>query len=549
MLKEIEAAVAAASKKLFQVDIRPELSRTEEQFGDYSTNIAMQLAGQLGKTPRSVAEELATELQNVPDIENVSIAGPGFLNFKVKDKVLFEAAQGSTTWQKINKGKEILAEFGDPNPFKEMHIGHLYTAIIGDAIAGLLEATGARVQRLSYHGDVGLHVAKWLFGVHQELGWDTEAASKAIHEKGIGYFYALGAKAYEQDEQAKKEIEAINNQVYARDHEGIERMYRLGKNLSFDKFDEIFQLLGVEYKKRYLESDSAEEGMKFVKENIGKVFEQSDGAVVYKGEKAGLHTRVFINSRGLPTYETKDLGLAELKNKDFPASSQSVIITAHEQSEYFKVMLAALSEIDKELAAKTRHLPHGFVNLSSGKMSSRSGNVYAATDLLLEVKDMVHQQYPASLVRKEVTFAAVKYAFLKHRLGSDLVFDIEESVSLEGNSGPYLQYAHARASSILAKAPSANTDITSPNLDDSERSMARKISEYPEVIEKAAVELMPHHIAIYLYELAQSFNRFYEKSRIIGDERQDIRLNLTAAYQKVLQNGLGILNINAPERM
>jgi arginyl-tRNA synthetase len=551
-IEEIRTAIKAAAKKLFDTDIEPQLSRPEEKFGDYATNAALQLAKRASKAPNEIARLLSEELKGLAGVEEVAIAGPGFINIRLSDDALFNAAIKATELSKDLSGQEILSEYGDPNPFKEMHIGHLYTYIVGDAISGLLEAGGASVRRLSYHGDVGMHVAKWLWGIHQQFGWDSDAAGKALHEQpenGIGYYYSIGAKAYEDDESAKTEIEAINNQVYARDHAGINRMYELGKNLSFDKFDEILNLLSIKYDKRYLESQSAQKGAEVVKQNVGKVFTESQGAIIYEGEKAGLHTRVFINSRGLPTYEAKDLGLAELKAQDYPQASRSIIITASEQSEYFKVMLAALAEIDKATAEKTTHLSHGFLSLSSGKMSSREGNVYAAMDLLLEVKAAVHKQYPDSPVRKEVTFAAVKYAFLKHRLGTDIVFDIDESVSLEGNSGPYIQYAHARAASILAKAPHQTEPKADAAMDESERSLARKIGEYPEVLQKAGDELMPHHICTYLYELAQTFNRFYEVSRIIGDEREEIRLTLTRSYQQVLRSGLGILNISAPDHM
>jgi arginyl-tRNA synthetase len=551
-IEEIRTAIKTAAKKLFDTDIEPQLSRPEEKFGDYATNAALQLAKRASKAPNEIARMLSEELKGLAGVEEVTIAGPGFINIRLSDDALFNAATKATELSKDLSGQEILSEYGDPNPFKEMHIGHLYTYIVGDAISGLLEAGGASVRRLSYHGDVGMHVAKWLWGIHQQFGWDSDAAGKALHEqpeKGIGYYYSIGAKAYEDDESAKTEIEAINNQVYARDHAGINRMYELGKNLSFDKFDEILNLLSIKYDKRYLESQSAQKGAEVVKQNVGKVFTESQGAIIYEGEKAGLHTRVFINSRGLPTYEAKDLGLAELKAQDYPQASRSIIITASEQSEYFKVMLAALAEIDKATAEKTTHLSHGFLSLSSGKMSSREGNVYAAMDLLLEVKAAVHKQYPDSPVRKEVTFAAVKYAFLKHRLGTDIVFDIDESVSLEGNSGPYIQYAHARAASILAKAPHQTEPKADAAMDESERSLARKIGEYPGVLQKAGDELMPHHICTYLYELAQTFNRFYEVSRIIGDEREGIRLTLTRSYQQVLRSGLGILNISAPDHM
>jgi arginyl-tRNA synthetase len=308
-------------------------------------------------------------------------------------------------------------------------------------------------------------------------------------------------------------------------------------------------MLSIPTDKRYLESQSAQKGADVVKRNIGKVFKESQGAIVYEGEKAGLHTRVFINSRDLPTYEAKDLGLAELKAEDYPRASRSIIMTANEQSDYFKVMLAALAEIDNETAKKTTHLAHGFLSLSSGTMSSREGNVYAAESLLDEVRRAVDKQYPDSPHKDDVYVAAVKYAFLKHRTGTDIVFDVEESVSLEGNSGPYIQYAHARASSILDKALHQSHADPGPDLDNGERSLARKISEYPEIVQKAGEELMPHHICTYLYELAQAFNRFYETCRIIGDERELPRLALTKAYRQVLRHGLGILNIAAPDHL
>jgi arginyl-tRNA synthetase len=545
-MQELKQAVKDAAKKLFGTDIEPELSRPAEQFGDYSTNAALQLAKQAAKTPQEIARGLVEELKNSPGIKSVSLAGPGFINFRLTDEALANAALSAADLPKLNQGKEVLVEFGDPNPFKEMHIGHLYSYVVGDSISRLLEASGAAVRRLSYHGDVGLHVAKAIYGLRtRETSTGSDAADK---ENFLGKAYAFGAEKYENDAAAREEIDQINVQIYEKTSPEINQLHQKGSELSFSYFDQILDLLSISTDKRYLESQAIGPGIEMVKANQGRVFKESQGAVIYDGEKSGLHTRVFITSKGLPTYEAKDLGLTQLKDKDYPDAARSIIITASEQSEYFKVMLAALAEIDARLAGKTTHLPHGFLSLSSGKMSSRTGNVYPAMQLLLEIKKAVHEQYPDSPARKEVTIAAVKYAFLKHRLGSDIVVDMEESISLEGNSGPYLQYAHARACSILAKAE-GTADAEIGELDGSERSLARKISEYPEAAGKAVDELMPHHICTYLYELAQTFNSFYEKSRIIGDERQAIRLKLVESYGQVLKSGLSILNIEAPERM
>lgn len=543
MKEAVEQLIRAAIQELYGLDIKPELTRPDEQFGDWATNVAMSLTQKVDNPPaggaREVAEAIASKIQ-APEIAKVEIAGPGFINLTLADSVLAQAVQNPISWPKINQDKQILVEFGNANPFKDMHIGHLYTAIVGEALARLLEASGAEVKRLSYHGDIGMHVAKWFWGKQQA------AADK--NNEPLGYYYALGSKAFEEDEAAANEIRELNDKIFNQDAD-IKDLYLAGRQLSFEQFDAIFNELGIHHDKRYLESETAKAGLEIVKENTGKIFEASDGAVVYKGERAGLHTRVFINSRGLPTYEAKDLGLIELKHKDFPSAAESIVITANEQNEYFKVMLAALNEIDANLASKTKHLSHGFLSLTTGKMNSRSGDVYAAKDLLESVHELVKAQYPDSTVQQETYLAAVKYNFLKHRLGGDIVFDVKESVSLEGNSGPYLQYTHARARSILDKASQPDEYQSIRDLQPAEHSLARKISEFSEVVQRSVAELMPHHIATYLYELAQTFNGFYEKNRVIGDEREAIRLKLLEAYAQVLKKGLEILGIPAPEKM
>lgn len=539
MYEELKQAVKEAAKKLFEADIEPQLTRPEEKFGDYATNAALQLAKQAPASPHQIAQQLAHQLKGRPDLQEVTIAGPGFINFRLTNQALAKAALSAAQLPKPLAGQQILVEFGDPNPFKEMHIGHLYSYIAGDAIASILESRGAEVKRLSYHGDVGRQVAQAVWGMRQ---------IEVRDDVSLGQAYAKGAQAYESDEKAKAEIDEINQRIYKQDDPIVGDLYQKGVKISFEYFDKILNKLSISNDKRYLESQTTPVGVKLVQENIGKVFKESQGAVVFEGEKVGLHTRVFITSKGLPTYETKDLGLVKLKAQDFPGASQSIVITANEQAEYFKVMLAALAQIEPELTVKTTHLSHGFVNLSTGKMSSRTGEVYSAAKLIAEVDQASNRQFPDADPANKTSIAALKYDFLKTRLGGNITFDVEESVSLEGNSGPYLQYAHARARSILSKA-GTKTPREISDLDPVERSLALKISEYPEAVTKAAAELMPHHICSYLYELAQAFNGFYEKSRVIGDAREDIRIRLVESYSQVIKSGLNILNINAPEKM
>jgi arginyl-tRNA synthetase len=365
------------------------------------------------------------------------------------------------------------------------------------------------------------------------------------HTAFLGAAYALGATAFKDDDAAQAEIKTINAHIYAHDNEAIDEIYTIGRTWSFEYFDDIYKQLGVSFEKSYFESEVGPEGLDIVRQNIGPVFEESDGAVVFKGEKAGLHTRVFINSQGLPTYEAKELGLTFAKARDYDFDL-SVVVTANEIDEYFKVLVAAMGELSPELAARMKHLSHGMVKLTSGKMSSRTGQVVRAVDVLATVRETIQAGYETEAL-DDVKLGALKYAFLKHRIGGDIVFDINESVSLEGNSGPYIQYAHARGKSILNKLDTRGH--LGKDLMVDEHKLAVKLLAFAQVTEKAIVELAPHHICTYLYELTQQFNRFYEHNRIVGDERQATRAALVVHYCQVLQNGLQALNIPAPAKV
>lgn len=555
-MEQISKQIELIVKDLFDVEQNADLVRTDEQFGDFSCNIALQLGGKIDKNPRKVAEQIA---QNLKDQSfQVSVAGPGFLNITLNDEALWQMAQ-ATTAQTL-RGKTVLVEYLDPNPFKEIHIGHAYSGTIGDAICSLIQASGAKVHRVTYQGDVGLHVAKALFGIFSELG-SEQILDKLIaipteqRAEFLGRTYAAGATAFEDNENAKRAIYERNKNVYNRSDEAQNQVYDTCKQWSLDYFNDVYARLGfTPFEKNYMEGDVAAEGKALVESHIDDgVFEKSDGAVVFRGENFGLHTRVFINSEGLPTYEAKDLGNAAQKFRDF-AYDRSIIITAEEQAAYFKVMLKALEQFEPEQAKATTHIAHGMVNLSTGKMSSRTGTVLRAIDVLDQVESAAAEvggvDANSSRVH-ETALAAMKYAFLKNRIGSDITFDINESVALEGNSGPYLQYAHARARSILAKSGVSPSGQNAKNLqyDRGERSLIRKIGECSEVVDRAIAELMPHHICTYLYELAQVFNRFYEQNRVIGDDRQDIRIQLVQRYADILKIGLQLLNIPTPEKL
>jgi arginyl-tRNA synthetase len=552
---DLEKVVADAVSELFGVTVQVELTRPEEQFGDFATNVALQLAKQVGKNPREIADSLAAKLSDSlgNKASEVSVAGPGFINIRLSDQALLDSLKAAPA--KSLLGQTVVAEYSDPNPFKVLHAGHLYTSIVGDAIGNLLEQAGGEVHRVNFGGDVGLHVAKnmWAImrffgGAHPEKLNEVPPGSRA---DWLSERYVEGNKAYESNEQAKPEIVDLNKQIYRLhaedDHESpLAQIYWLGRQWSYDYFNSFYQSIGIKpFEKYYPESETAPVGLQVVRQHIGDVYQESDGAVVFDGEKHGLHTRVFINSEGLPTYEAKDVGLI-IKKRDDYHFDRSVVITGNEITQYMQVVLKSIEQFEPELVQATTHLTHGMVRLAGGvKMSSRQGNILRAVDVIEAA--VIANRAAFEQADQQVTLGAIKYAFLKQRLGGDIIYDPDESVSLEGNSGPYLQYAHARARSILGKAD--NPGHLSGELQDGERSLVRKIGEYTEVVDKAVAELMPHHICTYLYELAQAFNRFYEHNRVIGDERQAVRLGLVEQYAETLKAGLSLLGIAAPDRM
>jgi arginyl-tRNA synthetase len=557
-MQDVEQAVGEAIKAVFNTETKVEITRPAPEFGDFATSVALKLAKQLGQNPKEVAAKLAGYLtNNKPSwLGKVTIAGPGFINLTLSDQLLLssmaEIPERAEKYgqQNMFDGQNIVVEYLDPNPMKEIHIGHAYSGTIGDAIASLFETAGAKVHRVTYQGDVGLHVAKAIYGILKRINHDP-AQLEQIDDKPkfLGETYADGAQAYEGDEAAKNEITQLNKKIYDQSDPLVNQVYETGKTWSMAYFDEVYKLYDFSpFEKNYMEGVVAKTGQALVNEHINDgIFSASQGAVIFAGEKYGLHTRVFINSLGLPTYEAKDLGNAMLKWQDYNYD-RSVIITADEQSDYFKVMLKALEQFAPSQAQRTTHIAHGLVKLSTGKMASRTGQVIRAQDLLTSVEETAKTLAAEKAAPiYEVALAAVKYAFLKNRIGGDIIYDVNESLSLEGNSGPYLQYAYARAKSILAKS-TTKPDMLN-NLEADERALVVKISEFDEVVKEAIKQLAPHIICTYLYDLAQQFNRFYEKNRIIGNQREAGRLVLVEAYATVLKNGLSILRIPTPDRI
>ena len=537
--------------------------------GDYSCNIAMVLAKQVSQNPRELAEKIVAEIneRKPEEISKIEVAGPGFINFYLSTEFFIEQTKEILKTKNFGlnknlKGEKTVVEYTDPNPFKEFHIGHLMSNAVGEAISRIVEANGAKIIRVCYQGDVGLHVAKTIWGIEQSSKGKKISFKTAFE---LGQAYVLGATSYEENEIKKNEIVDINKKIYDCSDKEVNKIYNLGRKISLKYFEDIYKILGTKFDNYFFESKTGPVGKQIVEKNIGKVFEKSEGAIIFKGENHGLHTRVFINKEGLPTYEAKELGLAKIKY-DKTKYSKSIVVTGNEIDEYFKVLLKAMSLIFPELASKTIHISHGMLRLPEGKMSSRTGDVITAVSLIDDIKQKVTEKMSDREMNKKekeeiaqkVAIGALKYSILKQVNGKDIIFDFDKSISFEGDSGPYLQYSYARAKSILRKAdkegvkPKIYPSQIKNAFDGASITILEKLLyRFPEVVERAGNEYSPHYIATYLIELASSFNSFYAMGKIVdkADIKSPYKVALTETFSIVLKNGLNLLGIQTPEKM
>lgn len=530
---------------------------SEMSHGDYACNVALTLSKSVGKSPRDIAEEIVEKLLNekIEGVEKIEIAGPGFINFTLSRDFFAQEIEtilkqgGNYGNNPELSGKVIMVEYTQPNPFKPFHIGHLMSNTIGETLTRILENAGATVVRANYQGDVGLHVAKALWGMIKKGTNPTDIPE-------IGKAYAYGHEMYETDENAQREIVEINKKVYAHDV-SIEEMYQKGREASLEAFEELYTLLGTRFDEYFFESQTVEAGRKLVEEGLEKgIFEKSNDAIIFPGEKYGLHTRVFITKEGVLTYEAKELGLAVLK-MERRAFDESITITAIEQEQYFNVVFKALEVLRPEFTGRFKHIHHGMMVLTTGKMSSRSGNVITGEsllgDMITRAREKVSErgtENPEDIARA-VAVSAIKYMVLKQGTEKNITFDQEKSLSFEGDSGPYLQYTLVRAKSILEKAYAENLKESTvgerPELSIFERLLTR----LPEKNLIALHTYAPQYISQYLTELSGAFNAWYAQEKIVdqNNPHAPYKIALTKALAVVLENGLQTLGIPTPEKM
>lgn len=537
--------------------------------GDFATSIALAASKDSKQNPKELAETIAIKIRELNDtsIKEVSIAGPGFINIALSEeslstelqRVLAEKDYGKNT---LHKNKKILVEHSSPNLFKPFHIGHLMNNAIGESVSRIIKNTDADTTVISYPSDISLGIAKAIWVVIQRGGleWTTKFISSdpSVFIKEAGELYVEGTKAYDESEKVQKEVREIANKLYKNETESDEyKVYQSCRMFNLIYFNFITQRLKSSFNGFIFESETGSIGKQLVEGNIPRVFTESEGAVIYDGEKRGLHTRVFINKDSNPTYEAKDLGLLSLKFERY-SPDLSIFVTDHEQGPYFQVVSTAAGEINKGWQEKTIHLTHGRMTFKGAKMSSRLGGVPTAEEVLNTIKEVAKEKFTERSVGMDtdasadmVAIAALKFSILKVAPGKPVNFDPEVALSFDGDSGPYIQYTYVRTRALLEKGatlgifPQVTEKYTTSDLE-------RILYRFEEVALHAAEEYAPHHIAHYLLEVAQTFNSWYAEMKVVDENDKEMsahRLALASATGIVLKNGLHLLGIETPERM
>ncbi len=556
--KELEKIISEKFNLQITVYVFPS---PNENFGDYTTNVAFLLAKKVKKSPKEFFQIIFKNFSN-KQIKKIDFVN-GFINFWLKEKVLVDKLikvknnQFTPNFLFFGPKKKIVIEYAQPNTHKLFHIGHLRNIIYGESLARIFEFLGNNVVRTNYQGDVGLHIAKTLYAILNNLPlFDKIKKNASLNEKiaFTGQMYTQGNRDYE-DEEKKKEIIKINQMIYEKKNK-ILPLWEETRKWSLDYFEKIYRRVDTRFDRLYFESEMAERGLELCYQALkNKILKKSQGAIVFDGQPYQLHTRVFVNSLGYPTYEGKELALAEKEFSDFGKIDRCFHLTTPEQKSFFEVTSKVEELLNNKMADKQVHLTYEWVNLKTGRMSSREGNIVEANWLIDKIKEKISLSYKTDKETAEnIAIASIKYSFLKNSPHSPIDFDIDESINLEGNSGPYLLYSYVRCQSIIKKINQEkilqNFSINWSKLKQEEINLMRHLFLFEEIVYQSGEKFAPNLITEYLYQLAKKFNLFYQKHQVIKAEtNQGLRILITETTAKIIKKGLFLLGIKVVEKM
>lgn len=562
---DYQSEIILLLKKHVPADIEIKIEvPSDKKLGDFAFP-CFALSKYFKKSPQLIAHDLAAKLSGSnPDIfQSVTANGP-YVNFTLHKKNLAANVLHQIFDQKEDFGKQchdqkIMVEFSSPNTNKPLHLGHVRNIALGDSVSRIFAFLGNTVMKACLVNDRGIHICKSM------LAYKKWGHNKNPDKKGdffVGDFYVLFTKKAADDPALEEQAQELLRQWELGDKEVI-ALWKKMNQWVYDGFEKTYAQLGISFDKYYYESAIYLNGKELVLDGIKKgFFIKKEGAVVAVLQDVGLPDKVLIRSDGTTIYMTQDLYLAQKKFEDVTIE-RSIYVVASEQNMHFQQLFAILKKMKYPWADQCYHLSYGMVLLPEGKMKSREGTVVDADTLVGELETLAkteikkrHPEISAVILShrgKQVSLAALKFHMLKIDAVKDLVYDPKESISFEGETGPYVQYTHARISSILRKwgKPIEETNVAD-YLNERELVLSSLLEKFPAIILDAAAQYKPSYICRYLLDLCQEANSYYHEVPVLKEENEDVkraRLYLLICMKTVLQNGLGLLGIEAPEEM
>jgi arginyl-tRNA synthetase len=563
--KKLEKSVAAALKK---IDAKGRFENIIEippnpKMGDLACNVAFQLAKELKKNPKEIAEKLVSELELPEEVAAAKTIGP-YINFFLNREIF----AGKVVREALKKGygkgekkkKVVIVEFPSPNTNKPLHLGHMRNLALGESVSRIFDFNGFDVRRVNLNNDRGIHICKSMLA-YQKWGKGKEPDKKSDHF--VGDYYVLFNQKVKEDPGLEEDARDMLRKWEAKDKE-VHALWKKMNSWAFKGFDETYKRFGAKkFDKVYMESETYEKGRGIVMDGLAKgvFYKDGTGAVLVDLEKEGLGEKVLLRADGTTVYITQDLYLANVKHEDFKYD-KSVYVVAHEQDYHFDVLFKLLKILGYPFADGCYHLSYGMVYLPEGKMKSREGTVVDADDLIDEMnaraKEEIKQRNKEMPDKKiediadDIGVGAIKFYLLNYSAQKDFTFDPKQSISFEGETGPYVQYAAVRAERILEKAKDFKVGNLDLLADEKEYELVKHLAKFPDVVRIAGEDYKPSDVANYAYTLADRFSQFYNDVRVLQAESESLknaRLSLVKASKQVLENCLWLLGMEVPERM
>lgn len=562
--------------------------KTRKEFDGDLTVVVFPFTKISKKSPEQTAEDLGKYLvDNVPQITNFNVV-KGFLNLSIAPEYwlgeLNTIAQNKTFGQAAPSGKTYMVEYASPNTNKPLHLGHLRNIFLGFSVAEILKANGHEVFKTQIINDRGIHICKSMLAWQKFGNEETPQSSGLKGDHLVGKYYVEFDKAYKKEisqliekgltkEEAEKEAPIFKQaqEMLLKWENGDKEVVDLWKKMNgwvYQGFDVTYQTMGVDFDEIYYESDTYILGKDVVEKGLteGHFYKKEDGSIWCDLSAEKMDDKLLLRADGTSVYMTQDIGTAIERYKNHPNLNGIIYTVGNEQNHHFKVLFAILKKLGYQWAGECHHLSYGMIELPDGKMKSREGTVVDADDLMAEIvndaKLMTQERGHLdglSNAEKDELYAQIglgglKYYLLKVDAKKGMVFNPEESIDLNGNTAPFIQYAHARIQSLLRKANELNysTSYTDAELNEEEITLVKLLKDFPIIIKEAGENISPATLSNYIYELVKTFNHFYQNVPILREEDKNklaMRLVLSQSVANVIASGMKLLGIEVPNKM